>query len=54
VFWGVRLALQAVFDVRPHLSAWWLATGYHALTVLFLFFAAAYGYPPTDNAGRVR
>jgi hypothetical protein len=44
VFWGVRLALQAVFDVRPHLTAWWLAAGYHALTGLFLFFAAVYGY----------
>ena len=44
VFWGVRLALQAVFDVRPHLTAWWLAAGYHALTGLFLFFTAVYVY----------
>ena len=41
-FWGVRLALQAVFDVKPHLTAWWLTAGYHLLTVLFLFFTAVY------------
>lgn len=44
LFWGVRLALQAVFDVKPHLTAWWLAAGYHLLTVLFAFFTAVYGY----------
>jgi hypothetical protein len=42
LFWGVRLALQAVFDVKPHLTARWLTAGYHALTVLFLFFTAVY------------
>jgi hypothetical protein len=36
VFWGVRLALQGVFDVRPFLTAWWLRLGYHGLTVLFV------------------
>ena len=40
--WGVRLALRAVFDARPHLTAWWLNVGYHTLTVLFLLFAAVY------------
>jgi hypothetical protein len=44
LFWGVRVMLQAVFDVKPHLTAWWLTAGYHALTVLFLFFTAVYGY----------
>ena len=44
VFWGVRLCLQAVFDVKPHLTAWWLTAGYHTLTVLFLSFTAVYGY----------
>jgi hypothetical protein len=43
-FWGVRLGLQAVFDVRAHLTAWWLTAGYHALTLLFLFFTAVYVY----------
>lgn len=44
VFWGVRLGLQAVFDVKPHLTSRWLAAGYHTLTVLFLSFTAVYGY----------
>lgn len=44
VFWGVRLGLQAVFDVKPHLTAWWLKAGYHTLTGLFLFFTAVFGY----------
>lgn len=43
-FWGVRVGLQAVFDVKPYLTAWWLAAGYHALTGVFLFAAAVYGY----------
>jgi hypothetical protein len=43
-FWGVRLCLQAVFDVKPHLSAWWLKAGYHTLTVLFVCFTTVYGY----------
>lgn len=44
VFWGIRLGLQAVFDVRPYLTAWWLTAGYHTLTVLFGGFTALYGY----------
>ena len=42
LFWGVRLCLQAVFDVKPFLTVWWLRTGYHTLTVLFVFFTAVY------------
>src|SRR5438105_14025434 len=37
-FWGIRLSLQAVLDVKEHLSTWWLKLGYHTLTVLFLSF----------------
>lgn len=44
VFWGVRLSLQAVFDVKPHLTKWWLVAGYHTLSVLFLCFTAVYVY----------
>lgn len=44
VFWGVRLGLQAVFDVRQHLTAWWLTAGYHLLTALFLGFTLVYGW----------
>ena len=41
-FWGVRLALQAVFDVKPFLKSGWLRAGYHTLTVLFVSFVAVY------------
>jgi len=44
LFWGIRVCLQPVFDVKPHLTAWWLTAGYHTLTPLFLFFAIVYGY----------
>ncbi len=44
IFWGVRLVLQGVFDVKEHLTAWWLAAGYHTLTVLFVGFTLVYGY----------
>ena len=43
VFWGARLVLQGVFDVKEHLSAWWLRLGYHALTALFAGFVLVYG-----------
>jgi hypothetical protein len=44
VFWGVRLALQWVFDVKEHLSTWWLRLGYYALTILFASFTLLYGF----------
>src|SRR5262245_31290403 len=43
IFLGIRVMLQAVFEVKPHLTAWWLRLGYHALTVVFLGFTAIYG-----------
>jgi uncharacterized membrane protein YhaH (DUF805 family) len=44
LFWGVRLVLQGVLDVKPHLVTWWLKAGYHSLTLLFLFFTLLYGW----------
>lgn len=44
VFWGIRLALQWVFDVKGHLSTWWLRVGYYALTMLFASFTLLYGF----------
>ena len=41
-FWGIRLLLQAVFDVRPFLTNGCLRLGYHTLTVLFISFATVY------------
>lgn len=43
VFWGVRLALQWIFDIEEHLAAWWLKLGYYALTILFAGFTLLYG-----------
>jgi hypothetical protein len=42
LFWGVRLFLQAVLDVKEHLTAWWLRAGYHLLTLLFAGFTAIF------------
>ncbi|HZZ82374.1 MAG TPA: hypothetical protein VFE62_28000 [Gemmataceae bacterium] len=44
LFWGIRLCLQLVFVVKPHLTTWWLTLGYHTLTVLFLFNTVVYTY----------
>jgi hypothetical protein len=41
-FWGIRLALQAVLNVREHLTAWWLVAGEIVLIVLFLFFTKVF------------
>jgi hypothetical protein len=42
VFWGIRLTLQAVLDVREHLTAWWLVAGECVLTILFLYFTTVF------------
>lgn len=42
VFWGVRVALLAVLDVKAHLTAWWLKAGYVVLTVTFVGLATVY------------
>ena len=42
VFWGIRLSLQAVLDVKEHLTAWWLVVGEVVLTVLFLYFTIVF------------
>ena len=44
VFWGVRVVLQAIFDVKEHLTAWWLKAGYALLTLLFFTFTLVYGW----------
>ncbi len=51
VFWGLRLPLQAAFDVKPHLTTWWLRLGYHTLTMLFLSFTLVYGYAALRPGG---
>ena len=44
VFWGFRVVLQVVFDVKEHLTAWWLKAGYLILTVLFAALTLVYGW----------
>ncbi|MFN3149510.1 hypothetical protein [Bremerella sp.] len=44
VFWLVRLVLQAVLDVKQHLTEWWLTAGYHALSVVFLLLVLIFGW----------
>src|ERR1022692_2448458 len=44
IFWGVRLSLQTILDVKEHLTTWWLHAGYHALTLLFASFTAFFAY----------
>jgi hypothetical protein len=41
-FWGIRLALQAVLEVREHLTTWWLKSGYYALTFFFAAFTGVF------------
>ena len=41
-FWGIRLSLQALLDVKPFLTTWWLHLGYHTLTLLFICFTAIF------------
>jgi hypothetical protein len=55
VFWGIRVGLQAVFDVKDHLTAWWLKVGYFVLTVMFTAFTIVYAWAALQSsvAGRV-
>jgi hypothetical protein len=51
VFWGVRVVLQAVFDVKDHLTVWWLKAGYVALTVMFTGFTIVYAWAAFAQSG---
>ena len=44
VYWGVRVVLQAFFNVKEHLTAWWLRIGYVVLGLLFLSLTIVYGW----------
>jgi hypothetical protein len=44
VFWGIRLALQAVFDISPYLPRPWMKAGYAALGLLFASLTAIYAW----------
>jgi hypothetical protein len=42
VFWGIRLALQTVFDIKGYLNTWWAKAGYTALTLMFAALTIIY------------
>jgi hypothetical protein len=44
VFWGVRLLLQAVFDLGPYTRLWWQRAGVMALTLLFAGLTGIYAF----------
>jgi hypothetical protein len=44
VFWGIRVALQFIFDVKQHLTAWWIKIGNIVLTLMFVAFTIIYAW----------
>jgi hypothetical protein len=44
LFWGARLALVSVLDVREHLTSAWLKVGYGILLVGFVGLAGIFGW----------
>lgn len=49
VFWGIRVALLAIFDVNEYLTAWWIKLGYFALTIMFTAFTIIYSWAALQN-----
>lgn len=43
-FWGIRLSLQTILDAKPFLTTWWLAAGYHLLTLLFALLTLTFAW----------
>ena len=52
VFWGIRVGLQAVFDVKDHLTTWWLKAGYFVLTLMFAAVSVVYAWAALSIGGR--
>ena len=51
-FWTARLFIQFfVFDAREFLTTPWRKLGYHALTVVFTYFAVIYTYAAVHGMG---
>lgn len=45
IFWSARLFVQFfVFDAQPFLTRWWIAAGYHSLTLAFICLTAVFTY----------
>jgi hypothetical protein len=52
VFWGIRVGLQAVFDVKDHVTTWWLKAGYFVLTLMFAALTVVYTWAALSGGGR--
>jgi hypothetical protein len=52
IFWGIRVILQSVFDVKEHLTEWWLTAGYHLLTLLFVALTIIYAWAAIGGVAR--
>ena len=52
LFWGIRVGLQAVFDVKDHLTTWWLKAGYFVLTLMFAGLTVVYTWAALSVGGR--
>lgn len=45
IFWGARLIVQLLFfNASEFLTNWFLKTGYHGLTLIFIYQTVVYGY----------
>jgi hypothetical protein len=53
VFWGIRLALQAIFDIKEYLNTWWTKAGYFALTLMFAAFTIVYSWAALRSVNEV-
>jgi len=52
VFWGTRVVLQAIFDVKDHVTTWWLKAGYFVLTLMFAALTVVYSWAALSGGGR--
>jgi hypothetical protein len=52
VFWGIRVGLQAVFDVKDHVTTWWLKAGYFVLTLMFAALTVVYSWAALSGGAR--
>lgn len=51
VFWAIRGGMQAVFDVKDYLTAWWLKAGYVGLSIMFAGLTLVYGWAALRPSG---
>ena len=54
VYWGIRVVLQALFNVKGHLNAWWLRIGYVVLGLLFMSLTVIFGWAALHSGAIAR